>query len=239
MTSPDGMNWTQHPLGVPFPYNATYGNGLFVGVGTGGVGTGGIYTSTDAINWWRLNLSIANPVSAIAYGNGLFVIPYGLSNSILTSPDGTNWTLRATGLNTGFYGSINDISFGNGKFISAAADGKSFRSSVDGIHWNQSPPFGTNISGLFQHGGAASVAGGNGLFVAVGQDGVIASSPDGTNWTIDAESGRFGNVRNNPMVQEVPFAPVNARFFRFTALQSTDGRASAAEISVLPADVDH
>ena len=65
------------------------------------------------------------------------------------------------------------------------------------------------------------------------------TSPDGTNWTIDAESGRFGNVRNNPMVQEVPFAPVNARFFRFTALQSTDGRASAAEISVLPADVDH
>ena len=76
------------------------------------------------------------------------------------------------------------------------------------------------------------------------RDGIVQTyrfetSVDGTNWTMDADSGHFGNVRNNPIVQEVPFAPVSARFFRFTALQSTNGRASAAEISVLPAGGNH
>jgi alpha-L-fucosidase len=47
----------------------------------------------------------------------------------------------------------------------------------------------------------------------------------------------FAKVRNNPSLQEVPFAPLSARFFRFTALQeiNTNGLSSAAEISVLPA----
>jgi alpha-L-fucosidase len=62
------------------------------------------------------------------------------------------------------------------------------------------------------------------------------TSTDGVNWKTDIDSGRFANVRNNPVVQEVPFEAVAARFFRFTALQSSDTRASAAEISVLPAE---
>ena len=63
------------------------------------------------------------------------------------------------------------------------------------------------------------------------------TSLDGRNWTTNVDAGRFGNIRNNPALQEVPFAPVTARFFRFTALQelTTNGWTSAAEISVLPA----
>jgi alpha-L-fucosidase len=53
---------------------------------------------------------------------------------------------------------------------------------------------------------------------------------------MDVDAGRFANVRNNPVVQEIPFEAVAARYFRFTALQSSDTRASAAEISVLPAE---
>ncbi len=63
-------------------------------------------------------------------------------------------------------------------------------------------------------------------------------SVDGQNWTTEVDSGHFGNMWNNPELQEVPFAPVDARFFRFTALQTlgANGVASAAEISVLPAE---
>jgi alpha-L-fucosidase len=75
------------------------------------------------------------------------------------------------------------------------------------------------------------------------QDGVVEiyrfeNSVDGQNWRTNVDSGRFGNIENNPVLQEVPFAPVNARFFRFTALQGLGARgsASAAEISVLPAE---
>jgi alpha-L-fucosidase len=74
------------------------------------------------------------------------------------------------------------------------------------------------------------------------RDGVVdtyrfETSTDGKTWTTNVVSGRFGNIRNSPTLQEVPFAAVNARFFRFTALQevSNKGCASAAEISVLPA----
>jgi alpha-L-fucosidase len=64
------------------------------------------------------------------------------------------------------------------------------------------------------------------------------TSVDGQNWTTDVDSGRFGNIENNPVLQEVPFPPVDARFFRFTALRGlgAKGSSSAAEISVLPAE---
>ena len=63
------------------------------------------------------------------------------------------------------------------------------------------------------------------------------TSADGTNWTTNIVSGTFANIRNNPSLQEVDFAPVNARFFRFTALKEVNGTGwtSAAEISVVPA----
>ena len=63
------------------------------------------------------------------------------------------------------------------------------------------------------------------------------TSTDGTNWTTNIVSGPFANIQNNPSLQEVSFAPVNARFFRFTALKEVNGNGwtSAAEIFVLPA----
>jgi len=64
------------------------------------------------------------------------------------------------------------------------------------------------------------------------------TSVDGQNWTANVDSGRFWNIENNPVLQEVPFTPVNARFFRFTAVKEigANGLASAAEISVLTAE---
>jgi alpha-L-fucosidase len=63
------------------------------------------------------------------------------------------------------------------------------------------------------------------------------TSTDGANWTTNVASGTFANIRNNPSLQEVNFTPVNARYFRFTALQeiNRNGWTSSAEISVLPA----
>ena len=63
------------------------------------------------------------------------------------------------------------------------------------------------------------------------------TSLDGANWTTQIASGRFDNIQNNPGIQQATFEPVNARFFRFTALREiwTNGWTSAAEISVLPA----
>jgi alpha-L-fucosidase len=63
------------------------------------------------------------------------------------------------------------------------------------------------------------------------------TSADGDTWTTNIADGSFANIQNNPSLQEVAFAPVNARYFRFTSLQAiwNSGWTSAAEISVLPA----
>lgn len=63
-------------------------------------------------------------------------------------------------------------------------------------------------------------------------------SEDGLTWRSAIEKGNFANVRNNPDLQEVRFAPATARYFRFTALDEIwgNGWTSAAELSVIPAE---
>jgi alpha-L-fucosidase len=64
------------------------------------------------------------------------------------------------------------------------------------------------------------------------------TSEDGRTWTVNVDRGTFSNVRNNPDLQEVRFAPAKARYFRFTALDEVwrNGWTSAAELSVIPAE---
>jgi alpha-L-fucosidase len=75
------------------------------------------------------------------------------------------------------------------------------------------------------------------VFVGVVDRYKFETSLDGRTWTTNVEAGVFGNIRNNPMLQEVSFAPTEARFFRFTALHDVDdnGWVGAAELTVLPA----
>ena len=72
-------------------------------------------------------------------------------------------------------------------------------------------------------------------------DGVVdvyrfETSMDGVHWTTNAEKGRFGNIKNNPVLQEVTFTPTEAQFFRFTSLKEVGEKEmmSVAELSVLP-----
>jgi alpha-L-fucosidase len=63
------------------------------------------------------------------------------------------------------------------------------------------------------------------------------TSEDGKAWAVQVDGGTFANVRNNPDQQEVRFAPITARYFRYTVLTEVwgNGWASAAELSVIPA----
>jgi alpha-L-fucosidase len=76
-------------------------------------------------------------------------------------------------------------------------------------------------------------------------DGVASSyrletSTDGRQLTTNINGGGFWNIENNPVLQEARFAAANARFVRFTVLADvgSKGLASAAEISVIPAEDD-
>jgi len=83
-----------------------------------------------------------------------------------------------------------------------------------------------------------------GVYYLPRQDGVtdgiaetfrLETSLDGMNWQTAIENGRFDNIRNNPILQEMRFISRKARYFRFTVMTVLDGGniSSAAEIGLL------
>ena len=141
-------------------------------------------SGSEAGATWTLRTSQDNSLSlrGVTYGNGLFVA-VGDDLTILTSPDGANWTKRISvrkgipieqgNLNTPISPwSFFDVTYGNGTFVAVGALSTTF-TSPDGVHWTGT--LGTRIN-------LSSVAYGKGTFVAVGVDGTIRISPDGVSW---------------------------------------------------------
>jgi hypothetical protein len=182
LTSNDGVNWSQASVptsnaSTPYPQSITaavYGNGVWVAVDDfflteNGLG---IWTSTDNGASWNillLNTTYSQP-TAIAYGNGMYVI-VGYGGLMLTSPDGANWTNRT--LTTGQ--AMMSITYAKGEFVAITNDAHSLV-STDGINWTTYP---MDIS--YMNG----VSYGGGIFLAVGAlNGAAAEvSTDGKTWT--------------------------------------------------------
>ena len=146
-----------------------FGNGRFIAVG----GTNAL-TSTDGATWIPSESGTATNLSAITYGNGIFV-GVGARGSIQTSPDGGSWDIRFSGTPRTLFG----IAYGNSRFV-AVGNAATILTSADGVAW-------TNVSGFT--GILYGVTYGNGTFVAVGFPSVttgfstILTSPDGFTWT--------------------------------------------------------
>ena len=56
------------------------------------------------------------------------------------------------------------------------------------------------------------------------------TSADGAGWTTNIANGSFANIQNNPGLQEASFAPVSARYFRFTSLRAVRRSTTAASV---------
>ena len=94
--SPDGARWTNVVLATntgPL-LSITYGKGLYVAGGEYRT----VWISADGVNWTNPapGLSVQPYVADVvtAYGNGVFVGASGYAGDILTSSDGTNWTVQ-------------------------------------------------------------------------------------------------------------------------------------------------
>jgi len=122
-------------------------------------------------NWhWRNPLpSEGKMLLNIAYGNNTF-ISVGWSGTIITSPDGINWTKR----NSETREDLKGITYGNNTFISVGMSGTIITSPV-GITWTKRNS-GTSNS-------LDSITYGNNTFVVVGEKSAILTSSDGINWT--------------------------------------------------------
>jgi len=108
--------------------SVTYGNGLFVAVGSAiNKDEDIVMTSPDGINWTARDAAGNDDIwTSVTYGNGLFVavgsgrLLNGDGDRVMTSPDGINWTARsAAGNNDHWQG----VTYGNGLFVAVGEGG--------------------------------------------------------------------------------------------------------------------
>ena len=113
--SNDGINWTQFQL-LP-AYNPvywtsiTYGNGVFVIIGTNVSNQAGY--SNDGINWNPTTLPFIGSWSSVAYGNGTFIAIARETNKGAYSNNGITWTEFTLPL----YSNWEHIVYGQGRFF--------------------------------------------------------------------------------------------------------------------------
>jgi hypothetical protein len=169
-----------------------YGNGIAVAVG-GTSATGSVVSTSDFGGNWSDRSTTVNTANAlstgaytsIAYGNGVFVaVNGGGGNKSSTSTNGTTtWTAGGT---IPFTTAIS-IAYGNGRFVILGSDGKIAYSYDLGVTWAQSATCsGTTTSILSSTYTWTRIKYGQGLFVAISQGTVGATSEDGTNWIVRA-----------------------------------------------------
>jgi hypothetical protein len=110
--------------------------------------------------------------SSVTYGNGKFVAVANDTNMYVGySTDGVNWSISAIEFNFCTY-----IAYYNNKFIIVSSGGTYMQYSTDGINWSE--------CNLPQHNlTIASIAYGDGKFVAVLQTNATMHSTDGINWS--------------------------------------------------------
>jgi hypothetical protein len=143
----------------------------------------------------------AHNLQSVIYGNGQYVA-VGDTGTILTSPDGLNWTSRTSGITTRLW----SVTYGNHLYVTVGDSGGGsgrILTSANGVSWTNRAS-GTSDC-LF------SVIYGNGQYVAV--VGIIACydypdcwymsdaksmriSSDGTTWSTDTTIGLAGGVQS-------------------------------------------
>jgi hypothetical protein len=182
-TSPDSLEWSRHTTGFNADLSAVaFGNGTFVAVG-GSELTGVILRSTDGLAWSNQSvpdLLMGKPMTDVAFLNNQFVAVGGFVNVnlsfgiVLTSPDGISW--KGTRVRPGLFG----VAFGNNRYVAVGGTQVSLPpytyysevlESSDLASWHVS---GESV-GIF----LADVAYGNGVFVAVSEDGVGTLTSNG------------------------------------------------------------
>lgn len=185
-------------------YSVAYGNNLWL---LGGA-NGSIFTSTDGISWTYRTSGTSNTILQVYYANNTYL--YGGDNVLATSTDAVSWTVRnanAQGVKTISALRVGSLGYGNGVFIYGSQG--FVGTSTDGVTWITSAlgsknTANANVVSTFYTGQINEIQynSGNSLFIAVGDGGYIATSPNGSSWTVqNSRTGEtftslaFGNSR--------------------------------------------
>lgn len=187
-SSPDGVTWTARTSGFTASqiFAGLYNAGLYIIAGA----SGKVSTSTNGTSWTSRTANAGTDTLAqILYAASLSLYAV-VSNAthFCTSPDGTTWTSRTIGLTAG--DTIAHCVFANGVFVLVQADAHftgttKIWSSPDGTTWtSHNVVVGLGGAGPTRSFQTVAYVPETGLFVAVGDDGILATSPDGLTWTL-------------------------------------------------------
>ncbi|MBI2948520.1 MAG: hypothetical protein HYY23_12830 [Verrucomicrobia bacterium] len=209
--STNGVDWVRVELGPGYGGPIAFGGGKFVTA----IGTQ-VFTSSDGAAWIPgPNMPVG--VFSLTYLNGTF-IGVGGGGAVITSTDGSDWSLRQEGKADG----LSDVTFGKGRYVAVGSNGAIYTSD-DSQSWSRRagafPTFMTGATfgdGKFVIAGWAliltstnavdwsvhpspvpqplkSITYGNGRFVAIARAGYILHSRDAVTWTQTNTSQAYPN----------------------------------------------
>ena len=172
-TSTNGVDWIPRASPVPFITAIASGNGEFLLLGWGQSGQTVLARSTDATEWSRQTMPWpAGFATAIAYGNGNYVVAH--ESGCFASADGVTWQSAIAPTTP------HRLRFANGLFRIGGYAG-SVWDSPDGLHWaSRSTTLLPTVESAYDINGLAY---GNGIHVAVSDNGRIIRSTDGVAWS--------------------------------------------------------
>lgn len=177
VTSSDGTTWATRNSGITSATTHLYGVAAGSGstlVAVGGSGT--IVRSTNSGSTWSIVSGVPAPTQTL-YGitwSGSLFVAVGTQGTILTSPDGQEWTQRANSLTAR---TLSSVAWSGSGFV-AVGDHTSpnvegaVRSS-DGVNWTLSSS-GASLYNVIWAGNK---------FIGVGFSGAIRESSDGASWS--------------------------------------------------------
>jgi hypothetical protein len=202
VTSPDGLSWTRQNSGTVLPLLGVTWTGdkyLAVSEGSGVCGApllgSVVLSSPDGMAWTAVLLPEASALRAVASNGSRSVVvgsfpvqaPFSgcLYNALVaTSTDGVSWSVQEFG----DVGPFLDVIWSGTEFV---AVGGNSATSPDGIEWKRT---GHSIATSTV---ALGVTVSPTTFVAVGEFGLIATSPDAGQWTtVRSDVAPFAELQN-------------------------------------------
>jgi hypothetical protein len=189
--SMNGIDWTPHTFDHRGEVNGARWTGTeFVVVGEDGL----IATSTQATDWTMQQTAVQTNLKAVRWlGDEFFAV--GSIGPSLRSSDGIDWTpVDLNPSEVDYFGDVARAQTPFGERTVVVGSRGNVRVSSDRVHWDAaSMPVSANSD-------MNAIVWGEYLFVAVGGDGAIATSPNGTDWTVrqtptfrDLGSVAYGN----------------------------------------------
>jgi hypothetical protein len=175
-TSTNGENWTESTFTLPVP-TAFPDDIVFMDNKFKLVTNGTVYTSTNLQTWDFESVHSVFTARNLKKVNNLYF--QGGEGRFATSTNGTTWTAP---MNSGDY---LDLAYGNNIYVLVgrqAAKGILY-TSTDGVTWNNIIEVADNFDMFY------TVDFHDGTFILAGNNGIIGTSTNGTDWTFSTPMG--------------------------------------------------